>query len=62
MQKQLSEEVAAPLFAQVADAVSHCHENDIVIRDLKLRKFIFRNQDRYVDFNVYMSVMCLLAF
>ncbi|XP_039253827.2 tribbles homolog 2-like [Styela clava] len=45
-QKRLSEEVAAPFFTQVAKAVAHCHKNNIVLRDLKLRKFIFRDPDK----------------
>jgi len=46
--KRLSEADAAPLFAQVVAAVAHCHEKNIVLRDLKLRKFIFKDEARYV--------------
>ncbi|KAI3364534.1 hypothetical protein L3Q82_011319 [Scortum barcoo] len=27
-------------------AVAHCHDNGLVLRDLKLRKFVFKNEDR----------------
>lgn len=45
-EKRLSEEVAAAFFTQVAEAVDHCHKHNIVLRDLKLRKFIFRDPDK----------------
>ncbi|CAM4688043.1 unnamed protein product [Leuciscus chuanchicus] len=44
--KKLREEEAARLFHQVASAVAHCHDNGLVLRDLKLRKFVFKNEDR----------------
>ena len=44
--QKLSETVAAPLFNQVVAAVAHCHKNNIVLRDLKLRKFVFKDEDR----------------
>nr|XP_015220531.1 PREDICTED: tribbles homolog 3-like [Lepisosteus oculatus] len=39
--KRLPEEEAARLFGQMAAAVAHCHEHGVVLRDLKLRKFVF---------------------
>lgn len=47
--RRLKEPVAAMLFSQIASAVKHCHDNGIVIRDLKLRKFVFKNQERYME-------------
>ncbi|XP_069106337.1 tribbles homolog 2-like [Argopecten irradians] len=44
--KRLKEEEASRLFEQISDAVYHCHENGIVLRDLKLRKFVFKNPER----------------
>ncbi|XP_041716198.1 tribbles homolog 2 isoform X2 [Coregonus clupeaformis] len=44
--KKLREDEAARLFRQIASAVAHCHDNGVVLRDLKLRKFVFRNEDR----------------
>lgn len=46
--RRLKESEAATLFSQIVSAVKHCHENGIVIRDLKLRKFVFKNQERFV--------------
>uniref|UniRef100_A0A3B1JPN1 Tribbles homolog 2 n=1 Tax=Astyanax mexicanus TaxID=7994 RepID=A0A3B1JPN1_ASTMX len=36
--KKLREEEAARLFYQIVSAVAHCHDNGLVLRDLKLRK------------------------
>ncbi|KAK1795565.1 hypothetical protein P4O66_001059 [Electrophorus voltai] len=44
--KKLREEEAARLFYQIASAVAHCHDNGLVLRDLKLRKFVFKNEER----------------
>ena len=44
--KKLREDEAARLFHQIASAVAHCHDNGLVLRDLKLRKFVFKNEDR----------------
>ncbi|KAG7460720.1 hypothetical protein MATL_G00201830 [Megalops atlanticus] len=44
--KKLREDEAARLFHQIASAVAHCHDNRLVLRDLKLRKFVFKNEDR----------------
>ncbi|XP_062406655.1 tribbles homolog 2 [Sardina pilchardus] len=44
--KRLREEEAARLFRQIAAAVAHCHEHGLVLRDLKLRKFVFKNEER----------------
>lgn len=44
--KRLPEAEAAALFRQMAEAVAHCHQHGIVLRDLKLRKFVFADQER----------------
>uniref|UniRef100_A0A3B3ZDE1 Tribbles homolog 2 n=1 Tax=Periophthalmus magnuspinnatus TaxID=409849 RepID=A0A3B3ZDE1_9GOBI len=44
--KKLPEEEAARLFRQIVSAVAHCHDNGLVLRDLKLRKFVFKNEER----------------
>ncbi|XP_010863086.2 tribbles homolog 1 [Esox lucius] len=44
--KRLSEGHAARLFHQVASAVAHCHQHGVVLGDLKLRKFVFSNEER----------------
>lgn len=46
--KRLREDEAQKLFRQIVNAVCLCHEAGIVLRDLKLRKFVFRNKDRSV--------------
>ena len=46
--KRLREEEAVTLFRQIVKAVCSCHEAGIVLRDLKLRKFVFKNKDRWV--------------
>uniref|UniRef100_A0A8B9S387 Tribbles pseudokinase 3 n=1 Tax=Apteryx owenii TaxID=8824 RepID=A0A8B9S387_APTOW len=44
--KRLPEPEAARLFGQMAEAVAHCHEHGLVLRDLKLRKFVFADRER----------------
>ncbi|GAB6030150.1 Tribbles 2 [Chamberlinius hualienensis] len=44
--RRLKEAEAASLFKQVVEAVQHCHNNGIVLRDLKLRKFVFKDPQR----------------
>jgi len=44
--RRLKEDEAVNLFRQIAEAVSQCHECGVVIRDLKLRKFVFTNPER----------------
>lgn len=44
--KKLKEEEAVGLYRQIAEAVAQCHQCDVVIRDLKLRKFVFTNPEK----------------
>ncbi|KAM6959302.1 tribbles homolog 2 [Aplochiton taeniatus] len=44
--RRLDEEQASRLFQQVASAVAHCHQAGIVLGDLKLRKFVFADENR----------------
>lgn len=46
--KRLRESEAIHLFHQIVSIVADCHNNGIVLRDLKLRKFLFANKERYV--------------
>lgn len=44
--KRLGEEEAGHLFAQMLNAVMHCHGHGVVLRDLKLRRFVFTDKYR----------------
>lgn len=44
--KRLREHEARRLFRQMAETVAACHEQGIVLRDLKLRKFVFADAQR----------------
>ncbi|XP_043922539.1 tribbles homolog 1 [Protopterus annectens] len=44
--KKLTEEESARLFHQIVSAVAHCHQRGIVVGDLKLRKFVFCDEQR----------------
>ncbi|XP_060897241.1 tribbles homolog 3 [Labrus mixtus] len=44
--KRLGEEEVGHLFAQMLSAVAHCHQHGIVLRDLKLRRFVFTDKYR----------------
>lgn len=44
--KRLREHEARRLFRQMAETVAACHEQGIVLRDLKLRKFVFADPQR----------------
>ncbi|XP_049606825.1 tribbles homolog 1 [Syngnathus scovelli] len=44
--RRLDETRARVLFRQMAQAVAHCHQAGVVLGDLKLRKFVFVDQNR----------------
>ena len=44
--KRLRESEARKLFKQIVDTVKVCHKSGIVLRDLKLRKFVFADPQR----------------
>ena len=44
--RRLRENEAQKLFNQVAATVAHCHDQGVVLRDLKLRKFVFNDPQR----------------
>ena len=44
--RKLRENEAAHLFGQIVAAVAHCHSNGVVLRDLKLRKFNFKDEEK----------------
>ena len=44
--RRLKEEEASRLFNQIVGAVCHCHDAGLVLRDLKLRKFVFQDKER----------------
>lgn len=48
--RRIKESEAKKLFAQIVSAVQHCHNCGIILRDLKLRKFVFKNEQRWVAF------------
>ncbi|KAM6147621.1 tribbles homolog 3 [Erethizon dorsatum] len=44
--RRVPEPEAASLFRQMASALAHCHQHGLVLRDLKLRRFVFVNRER----------------
>ncbi|CAL1534745.1 unnamed protein product [Lymnaea stagnalis] len=44
--KKIKQAEARELARQVVAAVHHCHENGVILRDLKLRKFVFKDAER----------------
>lgn len=45
---KLSEAAVRPLFKQIVRAVAFCHSIGIIVRDLKLRKFVFIDEELLV--------------
>lgn len=56
--KKLPEAVAAPLFQQIVSLVIDAHRKDITLRDLKLKKFVFEDLERYGCNNLTMQSAC----
>ncbi len=46
--KNLSEVEAASFFKQIISIIDNSHKNGVVLRDLKLKKFVFVDEQRYV--------------
>ena len=44
--RKFREDEAARLFHQIVSAVAHCHDNGVIMRDLKLKRFVFKDKDR----------------
>jgi tribbles-like protein len=44
--KRLDEPEAKYLFKQCVEAVMDCHKNGIIVRDIKLKKFVFVDAER----------------
>jgi serine/threonine protein kinase len=44
--KRLDEAEAKCIFKQCVEAVNECHENGIIVRDIKLKKFVFTNPEK----------------
>lgn len=59
--KRLRESEAIHLFHQIVSIVADCHNNGIILRDLKLRKFLFANKERFVSM-VRFKTMILFCF
>ena len=47
--KRLHEDEARELFGQIVSAICHCHDNGVILRDLKLRKFVFQDAERWAE-------------
>ena len=59
--RKLREAEASRLFRQIMEAVACCHENGIILRDLKLRKFVFKDQERLVLIFISLGIDILFA-
>ncbi|EMP33254.1 Tribbles like protein 3 [Chelonia mydas] len=59
--KRLPEREAAGLFRQMAEAVAHCHDHGVILRDLKLRKFLFVDRERTKLVLENLEDACLLS-
>ena len=44
--KRLDETEAKHIFRQCVEAVNDCHQNGIIVRDIKLKKFVFIDAER----------------
>ena len=56
----LQESEAGPLFRQIMLAVQHCHREGLVLHDLSLRNFVFKNPEKWVYiFPFSLFVLCV---
>lgn len=44
--KQLGEQECRRFFRQIVEAVQHCHKNKVIVGELKLKKFVFLDEDK----------------
>lgn len=54
--KRLEENEARLIFRQCVEAVQSCHDNGIIIRDIKLKKFVFLDEQRSAQHTIYSCV------
>lgn len=60
VRKRLREPEAKRLFRQMCEVVKSCHEQGIVLRDLKLRKFVFADTERWVLYCFFNKNNCIV--
>ncbi len=58
--KRLPEAQAAPIFHQIVRLVREAHRRDIALRDLKLKKFVFVDHQRYGNMLTQKFLLCTL--
>ena len=51
--RKLKEGLAASIFRQIVLLVQDAHRKNVVLRDLKLKKFVFADPEKYVDMCLY---------
>ena len=51
--RRLKESEARSLFRQAAQAVNDCHRHGVVLTDLKLRRFVFADPQRYLHYSIF---------
>lgn len=51
--RKLKEGLAASIFRQIVLLVQDAHHKNVVLRDLKLKKFVFADPEKYVDVCLY---------
>lgn len=53
--KRLDESEARLIFRQCVEIVDECHQNGIILKDIKLKKFVFLDEQKYIykKYNYY---------